>query len=35
MIFKKMDFVWDEAKAKKAFKSYNQDKLKNEIYKFV
>ena len=30
-----IDFVWDQVKGKKGFKTYDYDKLKDEIYEFV
>ena len=30
-----IDYVWDQVRDKKGFKSYNYEKLKNEIYDFV
>lgn len=30
-----VDYVWDQVRDKKGFKTYSYDKLKNEIYEFV
>jgi len=30
-----VDYVWDQVKGQRGFKSYTYDKLKNEIYEFV
>ena len=30
-----VDYVWDQVKGKRGFKTYNYDKLKNEIYEFA
>ena len=30
-----IDYVWDQVKGKRGLKTYDYDKLKNEIYDFV